>query len=94
MAIEPTVRRFKFNRCFHWEKNNKGRYIGLLNPLFDIDVLFIPWIQNDGDKGFIEWLVFRFGWYPVSPTSRYEVGPYDRKILKEMFEKGGKQNGS
>lgn len=86
MAVE---RRFKFNRCIHWEKGNKGKYIGFNNPLFDIDVLFIPWIKNDGNKGFIEWLIFRFGWYPVPPTDKTETSAFGRKTLKEALTRGG-----
>lgn len=92
MVVEQVVRRFKFNRCIHWEKGTGGRYIGLLNPLFDIGVFIIPWVKNDGDRGFVQWLVFRFGWYPVPPTSRSEISPYGRKMLKETFERGGETN--
>jgi len=51
---------YTFNRCVHIERHGKGRYFGLtsleLSPLWDFD----------GNRGFLEWLIFRLGWYPVT----------------------------
>jgi hypothetical protein len=87
MAVRQASRMYQFNRCIFWEKNNKGRYFGLNDPLFDACVFFFPWIKNDGNRGFVEWLIFRFGWYPVPPTDESEIGTYDRKILQETYER-------
>ncbi len=80
-------RRFKFNRCIHWEKEGKGRYFGFHDPLFDLAVLFWPWIRDDGDKGFIEFLIFRFGWYPVPSKNKNELAAYDRTLLEKELAK-------
>lgn len=61
-----------FNKCVHIEKGNNGYYFGL-NRIWDFEVL--PWIRNDGYRGFIEWLFFRYGWYPI--------GEKRQKIEKE-----------
>ncbi len=71
------MRIFTFNTCVHWERNGKGRYAGVINsgylghirvPGFEL----LPWYRNDGDHGFFEWLIFRFGWYPVRTINRGE----------------------
>jgi len=81
------TRKFIFNRCIHWERESKGKYIGLQNPLFDIVTFFFPLWSNDGDRGFIEWLIFRFGWYPLPPKSKSEINAYERRKLCEYSQR-------
>jgi len=76
---------FIFNRCIHREKDGRGVYIGLENPIFDIDTFFFPWVRNDGCRGFVEWLIFRFGWYPVPKRDKTEISAYERKMMLDRM---------
>jgi len=55
---------YRFHLCIYWERGNKGRYIGLMH-WWEFELF--PWGKNDGDRGFLEWLLFRGGWYPIKP---------------------------
>ena len=82
VPVASNTRTFTFNMCLHWERGNKGKYIGLLR-IWEFE-LFL-WFKNDGDHGFLMWLFFRCGWYPVKPKEG-EVGPYTRKMFGQLTE--------